>query len=612
MEDRGRSRRRTQVRTAFDDRSREMSKERPRKKPSSKSAKARKKQRRRQVNTALSIVAVLAAGYFAVSLKYREAFLPNTSIGGISVAGMTVDEVKEEIRAGIDSYQLRLEERDGQEEVIFGRDIDLQPVYDGSLEQILEGQNSLLWGINWLDSKIYEQNRMVQYNEEKLNSLVNSLECMNPEMITEPVSAYLSYQEETGLTIVPEERGNAPIPERLTAEIKNAVSSLEKWLSLEERKVYREPEIFKDNPTLLEQKKQWERYAKVKVTYRFGSRSEVVDGTTILSWLSEGVDKNVTIDRTKVEEYVKGLAKTYNTAYHTKALKTSYGSTVKITQGNYGWMIDQKTEVEQLIQAIESGESQEREPVYLQTAASHDGPDYGDTYVEMNLTAQHLFYYKNGKLLIESDFVSGDEAKGWSTPAGAYELTYKQRDATLKGKNYKTPVTYWMPFNGNIGMHDGYWRSSFGGTIYKKNGSHGCVNLPPAVAKIIFENIEKGIPVLCYHLEGTQTNKTTKDSSGKTETSGKERETTAAQSTSSAATEPATAPTIAPAETTPASSAAIPEPASAAENAQTGELGPAGETASLSESPAGTADAPNSNISMEGPGVVAPAPGTGQ
>lgn len=582
MEDRGRSRRRPQVRTAFDDRSREMSNERPRKKPSSKSAKARKKQRRRQVNTALSIVAVLAAGYFAVSLKYREAFLPNTSIGGISVAGMTVDEVKEEIRAGIDSYQLRLEERDGQEEVIFGRDIDLQPVYDGSLEQILEGQNSLLWGINWLDSKTYEQNRMVQYNEEKLNSLVNSLECMNPEMITEPVSAYLSYQEEAGLTIVPEERGNAPIPERLTAEIKNAVSSLEERLSLEERKVYREPEIFKDNQTLLEQKKQWERYAKVKVMYRFGSRSEVVDGTTILSWLSEGGDKNVTIDRTMVEEYVKGLAETYNTAYHTKALKTSYGSTVKITQGNYGWMIDQKTEVEQLIQAIESGESQEREPVYLQTAASHDGPDYGDTYVEMNLTAQHLFYYKNGKLLIESDFVSGDEAKGWSTPAGAYELTYKQKDATLKGKNYKTPVTYWMPFNGNIGMHDGYWRSSFGGTIYKKNGSHGCVNLPPAVAKIIFENIEKGIPVLCYHLEGTQTNKTTKDSSGKIGTAGKEKET-----------------------------AAIPEPSSAAETSQTEELGPAGETAPVPENPEGTADAPNSNISMEGPGVVAPMPAPG-
>ena len=106
--------------------------------------------------------------------------------------------------------------------------------------------------------------------------------------------------------------------------------------------------------------------------------------------------------------------------------------------------------------------SQEREPVYLQTAASHDGPDFGNTYVEMNLTSQHMFFYKEGKLLIESDFVSGDEAKGFRTPAGAYEITYKQMNATLKGKDYKTPIKYWMPFNGNIGMHDGYWRTSFG------------------------------------------------------------------------------------------------------------------------------------------------------
>lgn len=246
--------------------------------------------------------------------------------------------------------------------------------------------------------------------------------------------------------------------------------------------------------------------------------------------MTEDENGTMTVDRAKIEAYVKWLAKTYNTAYCVKDLKTSYGPTVRITQGSYGWLIDQKTETEDLVQIIKSGESVEREPAWLQTAASHDGPDYGDTYVEMNLTAQHLFFYKGGKLLVESDFVSGDEAKGWSTPAGAYGLTYKQKNATLKGANYKTPVTYWMPFNGNIGMHDGYWRSSFGGTIYKKNGSHGCVNLPPAVAKLIFENIEKNMPVLCYHLEGTETNKTTKDSTGKAGTSvGKEKEETAAR-----------------------------------------------------------------------------------
>ena len=79
---------------------------------------------------------------------------------------------------------------------------------------------------------------------------------------------------------------------------------------------------------------------------------------------------------------------------------------------------------------------------------------------------------------MESDFVSGNLSKGWGTPAGTYPLTYKQRNAVLKGEGYRTPVDYWMPFNGGIGMHDATWRSSFGGTIYKTGGSHGCINLP--------------------------------------------------------------------------------------------------------------------------------------
>ena len=149
-----------------------------------------------------------------------------------------------------------------------------------------------------------------------------------------------------------------------------------------------------------------------------------------------------------------------------------------------------------------------RHPEYSQKAASHSGNDYGNTYVEINLTAQHLYFYANGKLLVESDFVSGNAAKGWSTPAGAYSITYKQRNATLKGQGYATPVSYWMPFNGGIGLHDANWRKTFGGTIYKNGGSHGCVNLPPAVAKTIYENISAGDPVLCYHLDGTESSKT--------------------------------------------------------------------------------------------------------
>lgn len=119
------------------------------------------------------------------------------------------------------------------------------------------------------------------------------------------------------------------------------------------------------------------------------------------------------------------------------------------------------------------------------------------------MTAQKLFFYKKGKLVVESEFVSGNERRNWNTPSGAYAVTYKQRNATLNGENYSTPVSYWIPFNRNIGFHDAPWRSKFGGGIYKTSGSHGCVNMPPANAKILFENVEAGIPVLCYRLAGT-------------------------------------------------------------------------------------------------------------
>ena len=161
-----------------------------------------------------------------------------------------------------------------------------------------------------------------------------------------------------------------------------------------------------------------------------------------------------------------------------------------------------KKETKQLIKLIKKGAVKTKKPSYLQKAASHSKKDWGKTYVEINLTAQHIWYYKNGELLVDSDFVSGSLIRGWGTPQGVYDITYIQRDVILgvnSNASYRTPVTYWMPFNGNIGLHDATWRNKFGGSIYKTNGSHGCVNLPYETARIIFENISAGVPVICYY-----------------------------------------------------------------------------------------------------------------
>ena len=453
------------------------------------------------------LTAAVAAGavYVGMGQKYKRVYFPNTTINGLDVSGLTPDEVKKQITDETSGYTMILQERGGENEAIRGSDIDLHPEFDGTLEKILENQSPLAWGFHIGRYVDYTIDTMAVFDDTKLSAVVSGLKCLTPERDVAPQNAYISnYISGTGYEIVPEEQGASPDPQLLSDAVKNAILNFQENLSLEDAQVYEKPQITAESEALNTELAAWNKYVHTTVTYRFGSRNEVLDGEKIHTWLVSDGQGGVSLGESKIGEYVSWLAQTYNTAYKPKSLKTSYGQqTVTISKSVYGWKINQKEETEALKQLLLSCESQEREPVYSQKAASHDGNDYGNTYVEINLTAQHLFFYKEGKLVVESDFVSGNESRGWSTPAGAYPLTYKQRNATLKGQNYATPVSYWMPFNGGIGMHDAYWRSSFGGKIYKTNGSHGCINLPPAVAKTVYENISAGMPVLCYHLQGS-------------------------------------------------------------------------------------------------------------
>ncbi len=441
--------------------------------------------------------------YLLIGSTYRNVFFPGTIVNGINVSGLNCAQAQEAVNAGASTYTLTLIEDDGENtETISGSDIGLHVENDDNLQLILSGQNMITWGLEAFREKEYSIS--VSYDEEKLRSVIDSLSCMDKSKWISPENAFVIYENGIGYQIVPEVPGNEISEDRLFEAVADAVCRMENTLSFREAGIYRAPEISAEDNALKEQLALVQSYSDMTVTYKFGDQTEVLDGDTLSRWISVSRSGRRKIDREAVAEYIKELAKKYNTAYSSKTLKTSYGETVTIKNGYYGWMLDKETEVDKLMEIIGRGESTDREPVYLMEAASHGDPDYGDTYVEINLTAQHLFFYKDGELVIESDFVSGNPSRGNATPDGAYSLTYKERNATLKGQNYRTPVSYWMPFNGNVGMHDSSWRSTFGGSIYKTNGSHGCINLPPAVAATIYENIEQGIPVLCYHLSGTE------------------------------------------------------------------------------------------------------------
>ena len=154
---------------------------------------------------------------------------------------------------------------------------------------------------------------------------------------------------------------------------------------------------------------------------------------------------------------------------------------------------------------INNCSSQTREPAYSQTAASRNGYDFGNTYVEIDMGEQKLYMYKDGECIVNTPIVTGNVSKNYTTPEGLYTLYYKERNRILRGPkladgsySYESPVSYWMPFNGGIGLHDATWRGKFGGTIYKTNGSHGCINMPLDQAGALFNMIEPGTPVIFH------------------------------------------------------------------------------------------------------------------
>ena len=241
-----------------------------------------------------------------------------------------------------------------------------------------------------------------------------------------------------------------------------------------------------------------DKIASMEITYRFGDQIETLDGGTISQWLVTSEDGSVSVNETPAKEYVASLASKYDTFGRKRSFTTHDGDSISITGGDYGYWMDRVSTRQELIAQILSGESAELTPVYYGKAVSYGENDIGNTYVEVNIGDQHLWVYKDGEVVNETDFVSGGLFKGNGTPEGAYAITYKEKDATLVGEGYESSVKYWMPFNGNIGLHDASWRDKFGGHIYYMNGSHGCVNLPSEKAAEIYDQVEKGEPVIVY------------------------------------------------------------------------------------------------------------------
>lgn len=455
-----------------------------------------KKKKQLKKRIILSAILVIAASYLIPIGIYKEKFMANTSINGMDVSNQyfaNVEEILEDTY--VSDYLFQVNGRNGSIESIKGEPAWLSVHYD--LEEIKKEQNLFKWPIYLIRKHEYSIKPEVEIDDQKLMERIRSLKCMDDGAMQEPVNAYISaYENGVGYKIIDDVKGTALDKEKASSMILQEMKSGGDSVDLES--CYLSADITSDSESLKEMLDRLNQVAASEIHYQFDGRVVILDADTFHEWILTDDTGNLTIDREKAINYVSDLATETDTAYTQREFSTTSGGKVSVT-GPYGYRIAKEDETTQLCADLLSGQVVERKPVYVREGASRNGDDYGTTYVEIDLTNQKVYLYVNGNLVKSSSCVTGNVSKGHTTPPGIYPMTYKQLDAVLRGPGYASPVKYWMPFNGGIGLHDASWRSSFGGTIYKTNGSHGCVNLPYEMAKTIYENAYAGMPVICYN-----------------------------------------------------------------------------------------------------------------
>lgn len=435
--------------------------------------------------------------YLGVSAYFMNRFYFGYSINSISVSGKTVREVQDELANQVTGYTLTLHERGGVMEEISGKDINLVHNLENKIQGFKDEQSPLLWVKGLFIKKDNTLTEMVTFDEKLLKEKIDKLKCFKDSNIVQPKNPTFIYTGKE-YDIVKEINGNKIHKDILYKQVKEAIVKGISKINLEEINCYEKPKYNSQSKEILDTKKLLNKYAVSKITYNFGKNIEVLDSGKFNTWINIDEKFDITIDEEKVKSYVETLSNKYDTYGTARSFATSSGTTKKVSGGNYGWLINKSKEAKELVAAIKAGETVAKKPVYSQTAKGTVDNDIGNTYLEIDLTKQYLWFYKNGTLITKGSVVTGNVSSNHTTPPGTYKLTYKQKDAVLRGPGYAAPVTYWMPFNGGIGLHDASWRATFGGEIYKTNGSHGCINAPYQVAEAVFKNIEAGIPVVCY------------------------------------------------------------------------------------------------------------------
>lgn len=443
--------------------------------------KEKKSGRKKKIGISLLVLVILIGGLAGYRMYTAKTFPENAKIDGISVGGLTVAQADAKVAEGANQIQLKEDSSDAvMVKTKFVFDIE-ESLRNKMMLASVDPRNYLGAGADYampltVKSGIKETAKVIRKQIPDKKGSVKTED------------AHINYDT---MRIVKEVYGDSLDATALTEDVAKyrESSPKENTFTFKSDDYVRKPQVKSDE---LQEELKFAKYYLadgLKLKTSAGNVYKVTPKqlSKVILYTKDGPEYS----KKGAKAVAKEIGKGYSQDMYT--VDTEEGSKTLV---NY--VIENEVDVEKTAKSILSAaKSQKTGNLYLK-ASKQDL----STRVEVSIASQTVYYVENGKVKLKTSVVTGSDKN--ATPYGIFQLAYKERNATLKGSNgdgtdYASKVSYWMPFNGGIGLHDAPWRSSFGGTIYHSSGSHGCVNMPPSQAKKLFGYIDAGTLVYVYH-----------------------------------------------------------------------------------------------------------------
>ena len=476
------------------------------------------------------LVLVFLSGFYAKVIRGR-TWMNHTSINGIDVSGKTMDQTLDLLPDGSD-YSLLIRGRDNGEFKITDTNIDYKITFDrNKLKKLFKKQHTII-RFPWTSRK-YKVAGNCSFDEEKLKEILDQcllIKGSDYYTVTEPADADVFYSEKEGKPVIKEEvYGNTLKKKAFRQAVEDALKEGAKEINLDDKKtypdIYKTPKVTADSKEIQEGVKAYNAYINRFITWDMWEGESYTLKPAQIRTLAYYKDGQMHCRIYKLEKLIHKFCDKYTTAGKTRHFVTHKGKKIKVTKGDYGWMLDYAKTLDQAETTLAAALDEKAvnkylkaptetnrekitthlEPQYKSKAFSIDYDKYQDwdpdNYTEVSISEQMVYVHRKGKIAFKCKTISGLPVPGRETGKGVYYVKGRSKDRVLTGDDYETPVKYWIRLTTTgTGFHAAPWQKwkKWSKTYYKKHGSHGCLNLSDKDAGKMYKILEKGEAVFIY------------------------------------------------------------------------------------------------------------------